>query len=113
MTAPVPTTPEEEASVADLGMEHYTCRRLYTIWARALGDRALRIRTTLAAPLGTQGSGQGCVWGGVAIEPTNALRLVDRGPPADDAVAAHEVILEHTALERQTRGLRKLETPVV
>ena len=28
---------------------------------------------------------------GVAVDPQHALRLVDRGPPADDAVKAREV----------------------
>jgi hypothetical protein len=40
-----------------------------------------------AAPVAMAGS----VWCGVAIDPANAYRLVDRGPPADDKDAAREV----------------------
>ena len=92
---------EEERACCDFPLPSYLSRKAAQILSHALGGRALGMRAlppSLPPSSSTDGKGGkkggkegGWVWIGVRIDPAQALRLVDRGPPAEEAKKAKEV----------------------
>ncbi|KAJ0411565.1 hypothetical protein ATCC90586_004215 [Pythium insidiosum] len=88
-------TVEEKRAINDMGLERFWMRKLARVVRRALTDRAVLVRPF------TKDSEE---WGmtnpttpqrrkvalGLRINPENALRIVDKGPSADDKVASAE-----------------------
>uniref|UniRef100_A0AAV1T2E7 Nucleolar protein 6 n=1 Tax=Peronospora matthiolae TaxID=2874970 RepID=A0AAV1T2E7_9STRA len=86
-------TMEEKRSINDIGLEQFWLRKLASVLSRALTDRVSLVR-----PM----SEDSVEWGvndgslpmprkvaiGLRINPDNAWRIVDKGPPADDKVAS-------------------------
>ncbi|KAL4100422.1 hypothetical protein PRIC1_008216 [Phytophthora ramorum] len=86
-------TVEEKRTINDMGLERFWLRKLESVLSRALTDRVSLIRPIAedSVEWGVQDSSlpmQRKVAVGLRINSDNALRIVDKGPSADDKVAS-------------------------
>lgn len=87
---PTVLPPELEDGLRESAWEELTQQHAESVVTRALGDRALLVRT-LSADMDTSTSGATLRWVvGCKINPSTAERTVDKGPPVESTEAAAE-----------------------
>lgn len=99
--APVPVddadtetyTVDEKRSINDMGLERFWARKLGAVLTQALTDRVSLVRPVLSPAvewplLSDAVPAHRKVAVGLRLEPDAAGRIVDKGPPADDAAAS-------------------------